>query len=253
MIRARSLRVPAFALLLTVACGARTGLSFPGLDAGVPDAGSCAEDAGSKAACAPIPSSDLPAAASPATGTITGSDLQVSFCPGGVFARVVGSAVGPPPYSFHLDYAIGTSAVTPIDVQSPAGAADGILQATIGLAAAAPGEYSSNDPQGIALISFMYDVPLPCFRCDGPSVVRSLADCPPGCSTVCSHTGCEPCQPNWPQISYSASSWQLVLTSVTQADDAGTGLAYFTPHGIFTVSLVRDDGKGPGATVTASF
>jgi hypothetical protein len=239
-------------LLLGVAgCGSRTGLLASDL---APDA-SCTADAAPATGCGPVPGGDLPPDVSVATGGVTGSSLRVAFCPGAVYARVTRAVAGPEPYFFVLDGFVGTTTVVnPFEFQSPAGAAGGLLSVLVDLSSNEPGDYTSARNDDFGIVSFTYDVPVPCFDCGSTAPVSSPAECAPGCSTVCAHFGCEPCRPKWPRTTYGASSWEFVLTSDPQGADSGQGLTYFTPHGSFTATLASDtDGGTQMATLAASF
>ena len=119
----------------------------------------------------------------------------------------------------------------------------------------APGDYAYDpDASVLSLIEVSYQVVPPCSSC-GDTTPVNLDDCPPGCSTVCSSLGCEPCEPNPPGHDYLGETWSLSLTSDAVADPSDGGL--FTPHGTLTVMLAEEaeDGTFTGntATLSASF
>jgi hypothetical protein len=200
---------------------------------------------------------------------MTGSNLSAVLCPGGASARVesAGARYDTAPFFFSLSYTVGTtSVVEPFAFQSPTGASHGELDIFVGLAAAAPGDYTSPAGQDCGSGAFTYYLPVPpSVSCDG----GAPPNCPPGCGTICSGFGCAPCTPQAPSVSYTANgtmdclgnsksalgSWHLSLTSVTPAGSGtGQGLMYFTPHGTLTATMMIDGDGGSGtATLTASF
>jgi hypothetical protein len=218
--------------------------------------------------CAAIPTTDVPPYSSPASGTATGTSRRAAICPGGVYARVepAGARYDTAPFFFFLSYTVGSlSVVEPFDFQSPPGASHGEVDVMVGLAAAAPGSYSSPAGSDCGALVFTYYLPVPpSVSCDG----GVPPNCPKGCGTICSGFGCAPCTPQEPAVSFvgrgSANcigstqsplgSWQLSLSAVT-ANDAGTGpgVTYFTPHGTFTANLVGADNASETMTITASF
>ena len=220
-------------------------------------------DAGAEA-CGTVPSSDLPPAASPATGDVAGGNLNAVVCPNGVWARVerAGSIADRFPYYLYVGYTGADNTEPDFEFHGPAGASQGELNAYVGIDSATAGKYSSNGGQACGSVTFTYYLPAsPSVNCSGGTALS----CPPGCGRVCPASGCAgiPCVPSQDAVSYSASgpsgcfgdggastqlgSWQLSLTSA----EAGNG--GFTPHGTFAATLLAGDGGTSTATVTLDF
>ncbi len=241
--------------------------SSGGISAG--SSGSVAWDGG---ACAPIPTSDLRAHASPASGTVTGDGIDALLCPGGAGAVILsaGASYDTTPFIFELNYTVAGGAGD-FQFASPAGANHGELSVLLGLASAAPGISSSPSGGECGTMAFTYYLPVP----PGTDCEAGVPpNCPSGCSTICDNIAgpggsCEPCEPEPPSVGYSAigsgdcigdaltplGSWMLSLTSLTE-DDAGTagGVTYFTPHGTLTATMVGDGDAGASSiTLSASF
>lgn len=209
--------------------------------------------------------------ASPATGTVSGTDLQAALCSGGVAAVVQSTSKTSytTPFLFQLNSTgpIGEAgAAAGFDFQSPRGATYGMLSVAVGLVSASPGEYSSPASQECGSASFIYYLlPSTTVDCSG----GTTSGCPPGCRSVCSHFGCTPCAPKMQSVSYGAQgpsdcagdiqgpvgSWHLSLTSLTSDDGgSGSGVTYFVPHGTFTATLIGGEDAGSGAaTLSVTF
>jgi hypothetical protein len=249
------------------------GQANPGVDGSplsnpVPDASG--PDNPDASGCASIPSSDLPAFTSPATGSIVGAGLSAVVCPGGAFARVesAGAAYDTMPYFLTVDYTVGSTSVdTDFDFQSPTGANSGELDLFVGLSSPSPGMYTSPAGADCGFGAFTYYLPVPSsVDCDGGTDTT----CPAGCGRICPAFGCAgiPCEAEPPSISYGLAgstncigdsqptqgAWTVTLTSVT-ASDAGTsaGLTYYTPHGTFAATLLAGDGGTDTVQVSATF
>jgi hypothetical protein len=221
-------------------------------------------------ACPPIPTSDLRAHASPASGTVTGNGLDALLCPGGAGAVILsaGASYDTAPFIFELNYTVAASAAD-FQFQTPAGADDGELSVLLGIASAAPGIYSSPTGNECGTMALTYYLPVP----PGTDCEAGAPpNCPPGCGTICDNIvggGCEPCEPQPPSVGYSATgsgdcigdtltplgSWMLSLTSLAE-DDAGTtgGVTYYAPHGTLIATMVSGGDAGAGSvTLSASF
>jgi hypothetical protein len=229
--------------------------------------GSADGGAGDAGACPAIPSSDLPSPSVPVSGTVSGPDLSGVLCPGGAFARILpaGASYDTEPFIFELDYTVGsTTQAQPFLFSSPSGATDGEIDVLLGLPSAGPGEYDSPSGGQCGSLAFTYYLPVPpTVDCDGGQPPA----CPPGCGTVCSGFGCNPCTPQAPAVSYLAQgatdcigdtqaaigSWHLSLTSVAPGGTSGS-TTYYLPHGTFTATMPADGDAGAGsAMLSVSF
>jgi hypothetical protein len=193
---------------------------------------------------------------------LSGPGLEATLCPGGVWARVE-SWFGTTPYGFVLGSAIGSATVLEdFGFQSPADASQGDIGISIGLPSLDAATYTSPASPQCGFGVFTYYLPIP------PGVDCSGGDgmtCPAGCGHVCSSSGCDPCMPQQPSVSYGLAgsedclgkatavqgSWTLALTSI--APGGSNGLTYFTPHGTLTTSLVATDGSGGTTQLSLSF
>ena len=220
-------------------------------------------DAGS---CVAIPSSFLPAGASPASGTVIGAGLAATLCPAGASARVepAGASIDTSPYFFVLSYTVGSdSSAGDFLFSSPAGATDGELNVMVGLPSPSPGTYAAGSGGTCGGGAFTYYLPVPAgLDCDA----GVAPNCPEGCSSECSGFGCDPCTPQPPAVSFTANaagdclgdtqpavgSWSLSLTSVTAASP-GNSDKYYTPHGSFTATMAGADGSPGSATLSVTF
>lgn len=236
--------------LLAAGCGSRSALQVPRSDGGVAtpcDAGAVTPqtepDAAACTGSGPPPSDQQ----SPATGSVVGPGFTAVLCPAlGAHTNIdtqPSSSVSDPAL-FQLD-SLGSVAT---------GAQNGSLLVSVGLPALRPGEYDSADVGACGILNFMYRLPVPCLSCGGVDHPRGPGDCPPGCSSACSHFGCLPCEPDLPSVSYSAGdssacigdagstfgSWHISLTSVTP------------PHGTFTATLLLDNTDASPDTVALS-
>jgi hypothetical protein len=277
--------------LSLAACGGGTTGDAPSSDASSPSDASSSSDASSDATTAgdsygpildagsppfdvnfndqvcAVPLSDTPPYDSPAAGSVMGSGLSATLCPGGASVRLESTAAGTQPYLFALDYTIQVGNEAPVTdflFQTPSNASNGELDVVLGISAAAPGEYTSPAGQQCGSMAFTYYLPVPPgIDCDA----GAPPNCPAGCGTVCSGFGCEPCSPQPPAVSYTAQgsadclgdttipigSWDLVLTSVTPTDAGSGGLRFYTSHGTFTATMVGGEGGADTATFSVSF
>ncbi len=223
-------------VVCSCACGSRSELDA--------DASTC--DQRASPTCEPLDGGP-PTWASPATGTITGDGLDVTFCPDGVYASVKVSSTQAAPYEFGLG--LNGASATPMYFDSPPrGAQPAALAISVPIPSNAPGDYAADPKLGASFTDFFYQLVPACFSC-GDTKPKNVSDCPPGCSTVCSSGGCEPCAPDPPGHEYAGGAWTLTLTADPIA--TGTDAGLFTPHGSFTATLSGADGGA--VTVSATF
>jgi hypothetical protein len=253
----------AFAVGLSVACGGGqtadvADASSPTRDGGGVDAAPDAtrpDDAGAPGDDCGPPSA-LPEYASPAGGTIEGTGLQGSVC--NAAAYVFLSHYTTPPGDYLLF--INSTQTSTFSLSVP-GASDGLLDVTVLVGGPMPGTYASSGTSTCGFLGFSYSLPVPPgVDCDG----GVAPDCPPGCASVCSGQGCEPCTPQQPEVGYGATaasdclgetqavagSWSATITSVGSpvVEQGGT---YYAVHGTFAATLV-DEGDAGAASVNVS-
>jgi hypothetical protein len=194
-----------------------------------------------------------------------GNGLDALLCPGGASARILPTGGGyiTEPFIFELDYTVAGAA--DFQFSAPAGASTGDLNVGLGIGSVSPGSYSGPVGGECGWLFFSYNLPVPPgLDCEA----GAPPDCPPGCGTSCTDDipgFCFPCKPEAPGVGYSAAgttdcigdtstavgSWTLSLTSVTEADDAGSE---YTPHGTLTATMVNDGDAGPDtATMSVTF
>ncbi len=195
----------------------------------------------------------LPAYASPASGTLSGSGVDATFCTS-AYVQLFSVLDGPPAHLI-----LNAFNTTSVDLTSPPDGSDPSLFVNIGIGAAAPGVYASTAPMSCGDISFIFDLPVPagvdCSTATAP-------DCSPGCWAACTAPGdCGPCAPVAPGMVYEASvaqdcidgtpqavagSWTVTLTSIEPyPKSASTGFeTYYVVHGGISGSLTGDTDAG---------
>jgi hypothetical protein len=199
-------------------------------------------------ACGTIPSSELSGLVNPATGSLSGPDLGAVICPNGASAYIEPTPAGMAPYYFDLTWTTGASAAPDFAFQRPAAAFAGELDAFLGMSAPAPGTYAGPGGPGVQWVTFTFYLPAPSsVHCESEGPLG----CSAGCGRVCPAYGCGaiPCVPAAPSVNYSAPSWTLTLTSVTQEADSGLS----TPHGTLTATMVEDDAGANAADLSVTF
>ncbi len=210
--------------------------------------------------CPPRPS-DAEPWESEAEGTVTSSVPSAALC--NVAAYLFVSRYTTPPDQLLLS--LDSTTASAITFKSPAGASDGLLTGMISVSSPEPGVYKSSDGAACGFLGFSYGLPIPAsVDCDG----GTPPSCSPGCSSVCSGQGCEPCAPTQPQAFYGANaptdclgdsqvitgSWTLTLTSVSRfTGDAGELDTDYTPHGTLQATLTDVDGGTDPATLSMAF
>jgi hypothetical protein len=198
---------------------------------------------------------------SEASGTVLGSAVHADICNAPAHLYLSPYTMPPDRVLLFLNSTTSSS----ITLESPPGAADPILQGMISVSSPSPGVYRSSDGTACGSLGFSFDLPVPPgVDCDG----GVPPNCPPGCSTVCSGFGCDPCTPAPPQVYYGAQassdclgsttavqgSWTLTLTSTEKiTGDAASWQTYYLPHGSLTATLVGVDGGADTATLAVGF
>jgi len=224
-------------------------------DAGAGSADSSPESSGGAActvnldagSCVSIPSSG-PAYESPATGCVTGPDLNAVLCPGGALARFesAGAVYDTAPYFLILDFNVGSGSAGDFSFLTPVGGSGGELTVTLGVGSLIPGTYTSPGGQDCGGVAFTYGVPSSA-GCDGGTACTT---------TAVSYTaqGSDDCIGD---SQTAQGSWTLVLTSITAFDaGSGGGITYYTPHGTFTTTMIpygAVDAGAATATLSVSF
>jgi hypothetical protein len=228
------------------------------------DAGNAGAEGGVKGGTCPPPlDGGLGPSQSAASGTVTGSNLDVAICNAGAYIYLASATTPPDDRLFMLDSHEGYTLTT---FQAPAGANAPVLNASILVSTPSPGVYRSSDSASCGFVDFEYDLPIP------PGVDCSDGappTCSPGCAAVCSGLGCGSCMPSPPIVGYQAQapsdclgssqtvlgSWTLTVTSVTPyATDAGSSLDSYIAHGTLAATLVgTTDGGADTATLMMSF
>jgi hypothetical protein len=198
---------------------------------------------------------------SEASGTVAGSAVHADIC--NALAHLYLS-----PYTMPANQVLlflNSTTSSSITLESPAGATDPILVGTISVSSPSPGVYRSSDGTACGDLGFSFYLPVPAgVDCDG-GVPPS---CPPGCGSLCSGFGCEPCTPSPPEVDYEAQaasdclgsttavegSWTLTLTSAEKiTGDAASWQTYYLPHGSLTATLVNADGGTDTTTLSIDF
>jgi hypothetical protein len=219
--------------------------------------------------CLPFPSSQqAPLFSTPVSGRVEGASVRAVSCPGGVSAWIEpDDSIGTDRFLFFLIGSPGEgNARNPPDFvfQYPLGAKGSPL-ATLGLASAIPGEYSSPAGGQCGSVSFTYETPLSLtVDCDAGTPPK----CPSGCTALCG-MGCTPCEPEATLTTYRAvgssadcvsntrtplGSWRLSLTSVVPKDGgADAGHANFMVHGSLNATLIGPGGDGDTAELSLAF
>jgi hypothetical protein len=199
----------------------------------------------------------------PASGSIIGSSLSSQICNAGAWVEV--EIYSSFPTMTYLAVENGT-----LTFDTPNDAQDGMFTALVQIPSPAPGTYTSPGSPNCGLAWLTYFLPVPQgVDCDG----GAPPNCPPGCSTVCSGFGCDPCEPDQASVTYTAQgagtcfdavqaaigSWSVTLTSVDLYPvDAGTTLqdpVLYVAHGTLSAQLVDEepDGGSAPATLCLSF
>jgi mucin-2 len=198
---------------------------------------------------------------SEASGTVVGSAVHADIC--NALAHLYVSPYTTPPDRVLLF--LNSTMSSSITLDNPPGATTPILQGMISVSSASPGVYRSSDGTACGDLGFSFYLPVPPgVDCDG----GAPPSCPPGCSTVCSGFGCDPCTPAAPEVFYGArassdclgnttavqGSWTLTLTSTEKiVGDAASWQTYYLPHGSLTATLVGVDGGADMPTLSVGF
>jgi hypothetical protein len=201
----------------------------------------------------------LPDLASPARGSVTGSEVVARLCDGGASAYMQRTSPTTSPPN-QLEMIIGSYSADPkldYNIALPTGATQLQLTVVIGPSAAQAGTYTESNACGfITLCASMPPIPT--------SVDCTIKTdvCPPGC--VRGASGCVPVEPAtcWqantnpycsgyggPAI-HAEGSWRLTLSSVEPYTGSGidtSGYELFVTHGSLDATLVKVD-TGSGAT-----
>jgi hypothetical protein len=228
------------------------------------DAGSPPGDSGlPPSSCPAAPDSGVAPYETVANGTFVGPSTNSVICH--ATASLYRSPYTTPPNQLLL---MLNSSDSPDDItfQSPPGAVDGLLTGMLSVSAAAAGTYGSATGGPCGGLVFSYDLPVPpSVDCEG----GAPPSCPPGCTTVCSGFGCEPCSPAAPEDSYETygttdclgdtqttqGSWTATLTSVVPYSGPAVGAsgAYYVVHGTFTANMTDGDAGADTAVLDLSF
>ena len=207
----------------------------------------CGQSSGGTSPTCPAPSSVVPSPAageSPASGSVTGSHLDVGFC--GLGVSLVSTSAGPPsPILLAFD---STAPGASSSVRVPTGGVSGTVSGTVQIAALAPGAYASSTPSLCGSLVFSYGVPEVSAASCKPD---GSYNCPTGCTsgfTCASYPCCVPLATTYVYQADSAAScsggpaqtplgsWSVKLTSVTTVD-AGGGAPTYLAHGTLEATL----------------
>jgi len=232
-----------------------------GDDTGGPgDAGVSDDTSDAAGECSP-PGGTLGWYVTAASGDISGSDVSASFCNASAWLYQSSSTTPRDDYLLFFNSTEMTSFVA----TKPADASYWLIVGSMQVSAASPGVYPSAGECGGLGFEFSLPVP-PGVTCSGTG-----PSCPPGCQSVCSSSGCAPCGPIQPTVSYIAEgasdclgttrsptgSWTVTLTSVEPYySDAGGNEngPHYVAHGTLTATVPSVGGDG-GSTMalTAAF
>jgi hypothetical protein len=192
----------------------------------------------------------------PLRGGVTGPNISGQICTNGSFA-VVESLAGTgatDPFAITLGTSPSASSAAGnswIVFQSPEGATSGEAEAVIGLNAASPGTYSSADG-ACAYVIVCADMP---YTSNPPPVCGDGGTCVPTqalsqCYQAQGPTSCD----GEKSATTVIGSWSLTLTSVAPGvEDSAIGTLDQTAHGSLTATLVADDPRLGGATLSVTF
>lgn len=222
------LLVAGYGLAFTAACGAN---SSGRTDAPAGGGGSAG---GTQAAC--VADGVVEAPLTPAHGTLEGDALSGDVCEGGVVAYGedhVDPSTGLTQPVLHLTGL--APAATRFDLDAPADAEGGLLTATIGLGAAAPGIFPSPSDGVCGAIIICVDL----------ASIQSTGDV---CYEAIGTSNCEG------STHPGRGSWSLSVTSIVPSDvDGFGGVPRYITHGTLSAVLVNNLDNDVPVTLTLEF
>ncbi len=233
-------------------------------------AGTSVSQAGSSSGVSCNLNGTPPTYSSPASGSITGPNIDVTFDPingDAYLEHTPGSYAVAAGYWVSINASTPANSATSTNFQKPTDATSGMLTVFVEVNSATSGTYSSTGLSRCSSAAYCAQLPIPssvnCANVTG-------SDCPAGCSLQGPVMGPN-CQPVTPELCYSADgamtcagetptpqgSWSLTLTSVTPCSDnpnPSTNITHYVVHGSFTANLVGDSTDATDtATLTMLF